>query len=286
MYKGVFVYSRSTANRRDNAFEWLKEEAKLCGLSLEICFEDECVIECRESRMSITFGGKPMDEVHFVVMRTYNDKISRYYESKTGVLVVNDSLSMRISRDKFLTHQALVGAGISTPHTIYAPWKKYDDVVKMLGHECFLVKKNDGCKGDGIYMVNNEDEFKEGVSLLRDNFVFQTIVNDSLGHDIRVWVIGNECVGAVHRYSNSSFLSNFSKGGNFMPVHIDDLAKKMSIQATRAVGLDFAGVDLLYCGDSYTVCEINGNAGFRTISSATDINVPAELFRYIKGRLK
>ncbi|HBC30062.1 MAG TPA: RimK family alpha-L-glutamate ligase, partial [Clostridiales bacterium] len=34
--------------------------------------------------------------------------------------------------------------------------------------------------------------------------------------------------------------------------------------------------------DSFTVCEVNGNAGFRTITQVSDIDIPMELFKWIK----
>lgn len=284
MLKGIFVYARSTALRKDNAFDWLVEEAALCGLSLEICFEDECCIEYGPDGPSISFAGRNMDDVRFVLMRTYNDKISGYYENKEGIIIINDSMSMRVSRDKLMTHDALINAGIPTPHTIYGPSLEYHDVAARFGQENFLVKKNDGCKGEDIFMIENENDFQKSVDRLKPNCIFQKIVNDSVGRDVRVWIIGGECAGAILRYSDVSFLSNYSQGGKFLPIELDDQIKSLSIMAAKAVGLDFAGVDLLYCGESYMVCEVNGNAGFRTISSASEVNIPRMLFRYIRSR--
>ena len=286
MHKGIFVYSRLTATRKDNAFSWLQEEALHCGLELEICFEEDCRIEYNSGHSSISFAGQPMDEVEFVMMRTYNDRISRYYENKGNVLVVNDSRSMALSKDKLLTHHAMVEAGLPTPHTIYAPAMGYASLAEEFGSDRFMVKKIDGAKGENIFMVNSEGEFLSAVSALLPDCIFQEVVGDSIGRDIRVWVIGNECVGSVMRYSETSYLSNFSKGGKFAAIELNAAARDIAVRASNAVGLKFSGVDLLFCGDSYTVCEVNGNAGFRTISAASDVNIPRRLFQYIVSLLK
>ena len=285
MKKGVFVYPRYTAARQDNAFSWLKEEAALCGLSLEICFEEDCRIEYAPDGASISFAGAPMDDVSFVVMRTYNDRISMYYEQKEGVYVINQSYPMRVCRDKLLTHQVLTSSGLPTPYTIYAPYAGYAEVAEAMGGEHFLVKQINGSKGENIYMVSSREEFDAAVELLRPDCIFQKFVSESYGRDIRVWVLGDKCIGSVLRYSETSFLSNFSQGGSFKAVDIDETAYKLAVDAVKAVGLGFAGVDLLFCGDSYSVCEVNGNAGFRTISKASEISIPRALFQFISKKV-
>lgn len=280
MKKGVFVYPRYTARKSDNAFAWLQKEASRVGLSLEICFEEDCVIEYGGDSM-ISFGGKNMDDVSFVVMRTYNERISRYYEGKSGVYVMNAADSMRVSRDKFLTHQVLHEAGIPAPRTIYAPGASYETIAEMLGENCFLVKQINGSKGENIFLVENSRQFEGAVKLLGSECIFQEFIHDSYGRDIRVWVIGGQCAGAVLRYSETSFLSNFSQGGKFAVIDIDEEASDLAVRATSAVGLDFAGVDLLFNNGSYSVCEVNGNAGFRTISKSSEISIPQCLFAFV-----
>ena len=70
--------------------------------------------------------------------------------------------------------------------------------------------------------------------------VLQEFVATSNGRDIRVWVTGNEVAGHVLWYNHLSFKSNFAAGD---------------------------------CG--FKVCEVNGNAGFRTASA----DIPDALFR-------
>ena len=280
MKKGIFVYPRYTALKSDNVFAWLHDEASLRGLSLEICFEEDCIIEYGE-KTSISFGGRNMDDVSFVVMRTYNERISRYYEEKPGVYVVNSAEPMCVSKDKLLTHQVLHESGIPTPHTVYAPGAGYESISGILGKKRFLVKQINGSKGENIFLVEDSAQFDDAVLLLGKECIFQEFIDESYGRDIRVWVIGGQCVGSVLRYSESSFLSNFSQGGKFAAIDIDDEASDLAVRAAAAVGLDFAGVDLLFCNGGYSVCEVNGNAGFRTISKSSEVSIPRCLFGFI-----
>lgn len=142
------------------------------------------------------------------------------------------------------------------------------------------------------------DEVRRGCGV-----IFQEYVASSHGRDIRVWVLGGRVLGQVLRYSagaderggaddiaggNSKnrqvgFRSNFAQGGSAVPVGLPGEAADMAVAAARAVGLTFAGVDLLFAPDGhFTVCEVNGCPGFRTLSltgSATDI--PLELVRWM-----
>ena len=207
-----------------------------------------------------------------------------YYEQKPGVFVVNESHPMRVCRDKLLTHQVMTAAGLPTPYTMYAPYAGYEEVSAALG-ERFLVKQSNGSKGENIFMVNDLQSFEEAVGKLCPDCIFQKFIEESSGRDIRVWVLGDECIGSVLRYSETSFLSNYSQGGSFKAVELDDKARELAVKAVQTVGLRFAGVDLLFSGDSYSVCEVNGNAGFRTISRASDISIPHHLFAYISKML-
>ncbi len=54
------------------------------------------------------------------------------------------------------------------------------------------------------------------------------------------------------------------------------MKKTLAIQATQAIGADFAGVDLLFGeNEQPIICEINSNAHIRNIYECTHIN-PAD----------
>ena len=115
--------------------------------------------------------------------------------------------------------------------------------------------------------------------------MLQQYISRSFGRDVRVWVIGNSVAGSVLRYSDTSFLSNYAQGGEDMQYEIDSEIKDLALRSTQALGLEFAGVDILFDEGGYTVCEVNGNAGFRTISSVSDKNIPYQLFDYINRKV-
>ena len=55
----------------------------------------------------------------------------------------------------------------------------------------------------------------------------------------------------------------------------------LAVAASGALGLEFSGVDIMESAHGLLVCEVNGNAGFRSVSSLGTADIPAELFAYL-----
>ncbi|MFW5676022.1 MAG: ATP-grasp domain-containing protein, partial [Acetivibrio ethanolgignens] len=58
--------------------------------------------------------------------------------------------------------------------------------------------------------------------------------------------------------------------------------KRLAVRACQALGLDFAGVDILFGEAGPVVCEVNSNAHFKNIYDCTGVNVA----EHILGSLK
>lgn len=179
----------------------------------------------------------------------------------------------------------------------------------------FVMKLTFGSKGEDVYLVENEEQYitavescsrtcKERLALFEARGgmwtengawrgevlhgcepLFQEYIAASRGKDLRVWVIGGKVAGHLLRHSSTSFKSNFARGGNADLCDLPLEAAELAISATKCLGLDFAGVDLLFleqCENPadchrFTVCEVNGNAGFRTASLVGGADIPDAL---------
>lgn len=267
------LYPRVSTNLQNNAFDWLKDEANNLEINLTIAFFED-------------FTPPTTQMPDCVIMRGYNQTISIYFE-QLGVWVINTWNAMQLSLNKILTHQILCEHNIPNPPTIYHPTANYNfhNICNQLDDEKFIVKKIDGSKGENVFLVGSPSELSSAISKCQNNCLCQKFIAHSHGRDIRVWVIGDRIGGAVERFNENSFLSNFSQGGSARLIAIPPQVEKLALESTEALGLEFAGVDILYCpNNQYTVCEVNGNAGFRTISQFThnlEHNIPHQLFAYI-----
>jgi RimK family alpha-L-glutamate ligase len=156
-----------------------------------------------------------------------------------------------------------------------------------------LIKKVSGSKGKGVVLVNNRDELEDIMGLFEEanihnpNLIIQEFIAGSRGKDIRVLVIGGKVIGAMLRQAKGgSFKANFSSGGSVEAIELTPAMEWLAIESTRILNLEIAGVDLLFDGDSYQVCEVNAAPGFEGFSKAhPGVNVAREILQYLQVRL-
>ena len=90
----------------------------------------------------------------------------------------------------------------------------------------------------------------------------------------------------MYRYSDQGdFRANLSIGGKMQKYQPTPEQCELALRCCRVIGLDFAGVDLLFGDDDKPiVCEINSNAHFKNIFDCTGVNAAVEIITYIKGK--
>ena len=107
------------------------------------------------------------------------------------------------------------------------------------------------------------------------------------GKDVRAWVVGNKVVLAMERSAKGKeFRANISKGGSGKKVTLTATEEKFCVDASKAIGLNFSGVDIIRGNDGVTYCiEINGNSGTRIIE-ITGYNPFIDLVKYCEDNYK
>ncbi|HBC32129.1 MAG TPA: hypothetical protein DC024_12925 [Clostridiales bacterium] len=280
---GWIIYPKETINNKfgNNAFDWMKESALKNGIFIDIVFSDELTILNKDNKTEFIYNGKNLKFPDFVIMRDYNYTISMQLEA-IGIRVINSTLSMFNSRNKAVTAQLLVKNNVRTPKILFTKGKNYEFIHNFFDNKKFVMKENEGSQGKGVYLIEDEEDYNNVYHKINDEYFCQEFIEISFGMDIRVYVLGDKVLGCVKRISDSGFKSNYSLGGRVEKYELTDSIKDISLKAAKAIGLDFCGIDLLFTEDSFTVCEVNGNAGFRTITQVSDIDIPMELFKWVK----
>ncbi len=284
MRQGLILFPKSTLSNGSNAFGWWRDEAAALGISLEVAFFEDIVLRYGTEH-SAYIGSEKLASPDFVIMRGYSENISTHFES-AGIPVFNRWNAMAASHNKLRTHSILALSGIPTPLTVGASRANYDDACAILGKDVFVVKQPDSSRGSNVFLVRNKEEYDSATASCKGDFLIQEYISASHGRDLRVWTVGDSAVACVLRHSGSSFLSNYSRGGSADPFDAPQAALDLAARAARAVGLDFAGVDLLLTADgNFTVCEVNGNAGFRTLSVVGGENIIAIFMKHIASKV-
>ena len=215
---------------------------------------------------------------------------------KAGIPLFNSAAAIEACDDKMTTFLALAGQGIKMPLTLPAPLCYDGDaeiteaslgqIERALGYP-LVVKKSYGSCGAGVYLVESREALeKKCRELKREPHLYQKFIATSYGKDVRVIVIGGKVFGSMLRQSSGDFRSNVALGGSAMAYQLPDEAEKMCERAANILGLDYCGIDLLFGGDGFYLCEVNSNAFFGGFERATNKNVAGAYADHILSKLK
>lgn len=129
-----------------------------------------------------------------------------------------------------------------------------------------------GTHGGGTWRVGREDEVNAKVGNRRAFLQDMIWGVEDRNRDLRVYIVGDRVVGAMTRYApDRDWRTNVALGGDVsdasgsLPEEVTDIA----LASTEALGLDYAGVDLVEGNDGWYVLEVNPTAGFRGLYRAT-----------------
>ena len=265
----------------------LIESAQKCGIELEPKTNAEML-------SYLTVGGsEEIKGIDFILFWDKDITLCRMLEG-LGIKVFNSSQAIAACDNKGLTHAILNRTGIKMPKTIIAPlsFNKEDmtEVVKSAAEKLgfpMIIKESYGSFGYQVFRAHDLYDAVEIANAISPNpMIFQEYIAESYGRDVRLNVVGDKVVAAMERYNESDFRANVTNGGKMKPYSPTKAECDIAVNACRALGLDFAGVDLLFGKDGPLLCEVNSNAHIKNILDCTGINVAEEIFEYIKGKLK
>lgn len=207
-----------------------------------------------------------------------------------GVRCFNSADAIELCDNKILTCSALSGA-VNLPKTLIAP-KTFEGVgysdeflqkaADIIGFP-MVVKQAYGSFGAQVYLANDFTELKRIIDKIgwRD-FLVQEFIQSSVGRDVRVNVVGGQVACSMLRFNDGDFRSNISNGGSMKKCDIPDEWKDSAVKACNVLGLDFAGVDVMFGKDGEPIiCEVNSNPHFRSTLLCTSVDMSEKIIDYI-----
>ena len=213
---------------------------------------------------------------------------------RQGIRVYNPARAIELCDDKTLTWLTCEHAGIRQPKSIISPKKFHADglfdedlplvVRERIGFPC-VIKEAFGSFGQQVRLAGSEDEL---ISYIKDcgdrPYIIQEYIASSEGRDIRLQVVGGRIVAAMLRENRNDFRANITNGGTATDytAAVTPAQAEMAVEACRALGLDFAGVDILFGpGEEPVLCEVNSNAHFKNLYDCTGVNAAEAILEYI-----
>jgi tetrahydromethanopterin:alpha-L-glutamate ligase len=208
---------------------------------------------------------------------------------ENSIPVLNSSEAIQNAANKFLSFYLFQKAQLPIPRTTVTA--ELDIALKAIdAWGSAVVKPIFGSQGKEIAKLeNSQSDLKSNLADLvkkRGVLYVQEFVPNP-GRDIRVFVVGEEAVGAIYRVSvGDSFVSNLSQGGTPVACTVTEEMEQLAVRATKSVGADFAGVDLIEGEEGLMVLEVNGTPSGKGINHACGIDVTEEIVDRVFERLE
>jgi ribosomal protein S6--L-glutamate ligase len=132
-----------------------------------------------------------------------------------------------------------------------------------------VVKPNYGSLGIGVERIDANERDRLAQLLAQHGALYlQEFVDGAI--DVRALVVGTRVEAAIARRPRpGEFRANVSRGAEARAMRLPDTIAHLAVRAARAIGLDYAGVDLLLRDGGATVLEVNGTPGFAAVERAT-----------------
>lgn len=276
------------SNKFNEIHQWLYDAGIKQGVNLRLKTNSELLIDLP--------GIKPDEAIDFVLFWDKDVRLAKYLE-QLGYPVFNSSNAIGICDDKSLTHLTLMNNCVKMPRTIIVP-KTFDnigytnlDFAKVAGERLgypLVLKECFGSFGQQVYLINDLQGLENKIKELGSRpILLQEYISSSFGRDVRIQVVGSKVVASMYRHSNNGdFRANLTIGGSMRKYTPTKEQAKLAILCCEIIGLDFAGVDILFGHDDEPIiCEVNSNAHFKNIFDCTGVNVADEIITYIKNKL-
>jgi RimK family alpha-L-glutamate ligase len=204
----------------------------------------------------------------------------------SGVRVMNSPRAIERSVDKFYASALLERDGLATPETVVCE-RSEDAIAAFREMRDVIVKPLFGSMGLGMVRVADEEvawRVFRALDAIRGVYYVQRTI-DHGGRDIRAFVIGDRVIGAIERRAGKAgpaWRTNYSRGGRATAVTLSPPHVDIALRCARAIGADYAGVDLLPATDGTVYAlEVNGIPGWQGVQKATGVDVAGAIVDHL-----
>lgn len=261
--KGYIYYESEGAMKNAKFIKELIEEALKLDIELELLVDD----------------AMPTKNASFIIFRGRDYRRAQQFE-KDGFRVFNGSETNRIANNKLSTFELAVMLGVPTveTHKLYTP--------KQIDQYPVIVKTAHGYGGQEVYLCHDIEKVErlekkhEGQLLVVQPYI------EANSTDIRVFVIGDEIIGAVKRMGVDDFKSNYTLGGKIEKFKVSKKIELIVEKIVDALESDYIGIDFLLRPNGQVLLnEIEDPVGARSLYATHGISAAEKLVDYVKKEM-
>lgn len=292
---GILTFGRPKTLDTEPPYETkrLLEAALARGHESKIFCEPFFSFRQNNGRLEIFYDNAPMPAIDVFIARTNFMEDQSFHSvtidalASTGSKIVNnESCPLSAMKNKFARKLLINKAGLPTPRsTIVRDVSTVAAEAAAIGFP-LVVKTPNGSGGRGVFLTENLATLLPIVDYLTVNhkipLLLEEFIKEAEGKDLRVFVTGNKILAAMEREAKPGEIrSNLHAGGASRLVELSDEEKKVAVEATKAVGLEIAGVDIIRSARGPLILEINARPGFEGLEQATGIDVAGGIIDYV-----
>jgi RimK family alpha-L-glutamate ligase len=203
-----------------------------------------------------------------------------------GIRVMNPCYPFRRARDKYATQYVLLNNNLPVAETVTTESlaRAYEHTSLMDGN--IIYKPILSSMGKGSMRFENTDLAYNAYKMLdrmQQPFLIQRFIQNP-GRDIRVFVIGGKIAGAVYKYiPEGGWKSNVAQGGKMVEEKISQDILELGLKATKAMKLDYCGVDIIEGTEGPVILEVNAAPGWQGLKEATGLDIADKIIRYAEA---
>lgn len=223
-------------------------------------------------------------------LETFMRRIGLLEALEQHVPLINKPDAIMVARDKWRSLVELLKHGLPVPETIITenPFSAKRFVEK---HGKAVFKPLMGSLGLGSTLVADPDiAFHITRTMFNLNLPsYYQVYIEKPGYDFRVFVVGDQVIGAMKRYG-ISWKTNISQGARGEKISEKDYPEvyHLGLKAAKALGLDYAGIDIVYdsFNDKYYIIEVNAFPQWKGLKAATGVDPAVHIIRHLVNIIK
>ncbi|MBU1097947.1 MAG: lysine biosynthesis protein LysX [Bacteroidetes bacterium] len=247
---------------------------------------DLVMIDDREIQFVL---GKDKYDYDVVIERSINHSRAlhaiKLFEN-AGVKCVNNSSVATICGDKLLTSVQLNKYNVAQPELRIAFTEESAlQAIEAMGYPVVL-KPAVGSWGRLLSKINDRDsaesilEHKTVLGTYHHSIFYIQKYIEKKGRDIRSFVVGEDCIGAIYRESEH-WITNTARGAKAVNCKVTPEIADLSLAAASAVGGGVLAIDLFENDGQLMVNEVNYTMEFKNSISTTGVNIPGHIVDYV-----
>lgn len=282
---GLVVYKKADYLINQSYANMLVQYGLEQGLEIQVALYEELRIGVGDTGLWIKNKERLIENVAFVINRSRESMLSKQLELM-HIPVFNSYEVTHLANHKGRTHQFVSSLGIPSMRTSFF----YPDFMKVPSLDFpypFVMKTPDGHGGKEVFCVRNEDDFNKLISTYKESEWLIQEMCTHVGEDVRVFVIGNQIIGAIRRFSETDFRANYCLGGEIEWYTLNEEEEALVYKITKHLSCDYVGIDFMIDDKGkFVFNEIEDVVGSRSLYALKRIDTARAYILHIKKCLE